>query len=114
MTKLDQNAEVIQGQWRVHQRRKAKGAKTKGAKGNSPGVLSKLARSLSFSKRNKGKEGSTPRANDAPAPVQPGASTGSQPSPDTPGETGATPKRRSLSFTRKKKPVEADESVRVT
>jgi hypothetical protein len=70
MTKLDQHAEVIQGGWRTHQRRKARtGAKKGGARANSPGVLTKLARSLSFSKRKgKDKEGSVSTAEHRRAP----------------------------------------------
>jgi len=111
---------AIQIKWKRHLRRKraAKQAAERqaaedaalanapaSARGSSPGILTKLSRSLSFSKRNKGKEGSTPRSN-----ASDGTSTAS--SEPSPTETGAEPqtKKRSLSFTRRsKKPAPADE-----
>jgi len=79
------------------------------AKGTSPGILGKLSRSLSFSKRNKGKDGSTPRSNASDASTS-SATTSSEPSPtDANAFTETMPKKRSLSFTRRTKKAVADE-----
>ncbi len=76
------------------------------ASARGTGLLGKLSRSLSFSKRNKGsKEGSTPRSNTSDT----ASTASSEPSPtETGAAEAAPPKKRSLSFTRRtKKPAAA-------
>jgi len=132
-------AMTIQDNWRRHKKRKeraaakalkaqqevaarvmaaqqaeAEAAAAKQASGG--GMLTKLSRSLSFTKRNKKSEGSTPRGTprgsgeDGATPVVSGASTTASEASPTAGDAAAakeaaapTTKKRSLSFTRRKK-----------
>jgi len=128
---VDWAAMTIQGNWRRHKKKQkraaqravdeararllgAQQAEAAAAAKASPGVITRLSRSLSFTKRNKGKgdSGSTPRAGEEaapldklPTPVLSGASTtaSSEASPTTPAEPTPTTKKRTLSFTRRQK-----------
>mmetsp|Transcript_1251 Transcript_1251/g.2659 ORF Transcript_1251/g.2659 Transcript_1251/m.2659 type:complete len:163 (+) Transcript_1251:908-1396(+) len=128
---------TIQENWRRHKKRKMRAEQKAlrdqqaeaqrlqaemetAARGNSPSIMTKLSRSLSFTKRNKKSEGSTPRGggedggavvDKLPTPVLSGASTtASEASPTTAEATPAT-KKRSLSFTRRKKAQAGGENL---
>lgn len=116
-------AMTIQENWRRHQKRKQRAAakaareaaeaqrlaEEAAAAAKSGGIITKLSRSLSFTKRNKkNADGSTPRAGgeDAPSlptPVLSGASTTASEASPTAGAEPVVTKKRSLSFTRRTK-----------